>query len=163
MLLSCNKEKNFSFKKKDKENIPDKIFIETTISLKEKGSLKLFIYSPIIKDYTFYTIFPNGLELFIYEKKNTNKYTYISAKWVKSIERTFYHLKGKIKIINPKGYMLKTEEIYWNVKKKKIYNDKYTIISSIDGTVLHAKNGIEASDDFKKIILKNISGTIYIK
>ncbi|WP_238786197.1 hypothetical protein [Blattabacterium cuenoti] len=123
---------------------------------KEKGLLKFFIYSPLIKEYTVYTIFPYGLDLFIYNKT----ITFLSANWVKSIEKNFYHIKGNIKIKNSKGFFLKTDEIFWDRKKKKIFNGKYTMISNSDGTILHAVNGIEASDDLKKIILKNISGTL---
>ncbi len=101
--------------------------------------------------------------MFIYDQ-NTNKYTYISANWVKSIDKIFYHIKGNIIIMNYKGYFLKTEEIFWDRKKKKIFNKKYTtIISNSDNIILHATNGIEVSEDFKNIRLKNISGTLPIK
>ncbi|WP_238785050.1 hypothetical protein [Blattabacterium cuenoti] len=122
------------------------------------------IYSPIIKEYALYTLFPNGLNLFIYDKKNTNKYTYLSANWVKSVDKIFYHIKGNIIIMNDKGDFLKTDEIFWDSKNQKIFNEKYTkIVSNSDGIILHATNGIEASEDLKKIILKNISGTFPIK
>ncbi|WP_238784943.1 hypothetical protein [Blattabacterium cuenoti] len=113
-------------------------------------------------DYSFYTIFPNGLKLFIYKKKN-NESIYISAKWVKSIKKIFYHFKGDIRIVNSIGYILKTEEIFFNLKNKKIYNEKYTIISTTNGMVFRAKNGIESSDNLSNIKLKNISGTISIR
>ncbi|WP_185868971.1 hypothetical protein [Blattabacterium cuenoti] len=134
--------------------------MKTFISYKENGLLKIFLYSPIIKDYTSYTLFPNGISLFIY---NDDKYTYLKADWVKSIEGIIYHIKGNIKIINSNGFFIKTEEIFWNKKQKKIFNDKYTVISNLDGIMLHAINGIEASDDLKKIKLKNISGTFPLK
>ncbi|WP_185862085.1 hypothetical protein [Blattabacterium cuenoti] len=154
-LFSCKKKKYFI--KKNTIKIPKKIFIKTSLLFKEKGLLKFIIYSPIIKEYTFYTLFPNGVSIFLYER-NSNKYTYLRANWVKSIGKILYHIKGNIKIMNPKGYFLKTEEIFWNKKQKKIFNRKYTTIYNSDGTILHAINGIEASDDLKKIKLKNISG-----
>ncbi|WP_341654009.1 hypothetical protein [Blattabacterium cuenoti] len=104
--------------KKNEKEVPKNIFFKTNISYKEKGLLKFFIYSPVIKEYAFYTLFPNGLNLFIYDK-NTNQYTYISANWVKSIYKIFYHIKGNIKIMSYKGDILKTEEIFWDRKKKK--------------------------------------------
>ncbi|WP_185857263.1 hypothetical protein [Blattabacterium cuenoti] len=149
--------------RKDRKQIPKNIFIKTSLFYKEKGFLKFVIYSPIIKEYTFYTLFPYGLNLFIYDQ-NTNKYTYIRADWVKSIDKIFYHIKGNIKIMSPKGYLLKTDEIFWDIKNKKIFNKKYTtIISNLDGIRLYAKNGIEATEDLKEIRLKNISGTLPIK
>ncbi|WP_341660148.1 hypothetical protein [Blattabacterium cuenoti] len=149
--------------KKNGKEVPKNIFFKTNLFYKEKGLLKFFIYSPVIKEYAFYTLFPNGLNLFIYDK-NTNQYTYISANWVKSIYKIFYHIKGNIKIMSYKGYILKTEEIFWDRRKKKIFNKKYTtIISHSNGIILHATNGIEASEDLKKIRLKNISGTFPIK
>ncbi|BAR92268.1 hypothetical protein [Blattabacterium cuenoti] len=149
--------------KKNRKEVPKNIFFKTNLFYKEKGFLKFFIYSPVIKEYDFYTLFPNGLNLFIYDQ-NTNQYTYISADWVKSIYKIFYHIKGNIKIMNYKGDLLKTEEIFWDRRKKKIFNKKYTtIIFHSNEIILHATNGIEASEDLKKIRLKNISGTFPVK
>ncbi|WP_041936052.1 hypothetical protein [Blattabacterium sp. (Nauphoeta cinerea)] len=160
------KKDTFIIIKNNKKEIPKNIFIKTSLLYKEKGILKFLIYSPVIKEYASYTLFPNGLNLFIYDQ-NTNKYTYLSADWVKSINKIFYHIKGNIKIMNSKGYFLKTEEIFWNRKDKKIFNKKYTtIISHSDKTdkiILHATNGIEATEDLKKIRLKSISGTLPVK
>ncbi|WP_238784194.1 hypothetical protein [Blattabacterium cuenoti] len=142
--------------------MPKNIFIKTSILYKEKGLLKFLIYSSVIKEYDFYTLFPNGLNLFIYNN-NANKYTYLSADWVKSIDKRFYHIKGNIEIMSPKGSFLKTEEIFWDIKNKRIFNKKYTTISNSDGMMLHAANGIEASEDLKEIRLRNISGTLPIK
>ncbi|WP_238784088.1 hypothetical protein [Blattabacterium cuenoti] len=102
------------------------------------------------------------MNLFIYDK-NDNKYTYLSADWVKSVDKIFYHIKGNIKIMNPEGFFLKTDEIFWDRRNKRIFNNKYTVISNSNGIILHATNGIEASEDLKKIRLKNISGTFPIK
>lgn len=160
--MNVNK-KSLIKKNREREKVPKNIFIKTSLFYKEKGLLKFIIYSPVIEEYAFYTLFPNGLNLLIYDQ-NTNTYTYISADWVKSINKMFYHIKGNIKMMNPKGYFLKTEEIFWDRKNKKIFNKKYTtIIYNSDGIRLHATNGIEASEDLKKIRLKNINGTLPIK
>ncbi len=108
-----------------------------------------------------HTLFPNGIKLFFYEKY-PNKYTYLSANWMKYTKKIFYHFKGNILIKNKNGDFLKSEEIFWNKKNKTIFNKKYTIIYCSNGTILYAKNGIEASDNLKKIRLKNISGIIPI-
>ncbi|ACY40123.1 hypothetical protein BLBBGE_091 [Blattabacterium sp. (Blattella germanica) str. Bge] len=137
------------FNKKEKK-IPQRIFIKTSVFYKEDGLLRIFMYSPLIKEYTSYTLFPNGFCLFIYEN-DANKYTYLKADWVKSIGKIIYHIKGNIQIMNSNGYFVKTEEIFWNRKQKKIFNEKYTMIYNSNGTILHAINGIEASDDLKKL------------
>ncbi|WP_185858466.1 hypothetical protein [Blattabacterium cuenoti] len=148
--------------KTNRRRIIQKIFIKTNLLYKEKGLLKFSIYSPLIKEDSYYTLFPKGLDLFIYEN-NKNKYTYIHANWVKSRNKIFYHIKGNIRIINDQGYLLKTKEIFWNRKQKKIFNDKYTMIyNPKNGTKLYAINGIEASENFRSIKLKNISGTLSI-
>ncbi|BBA17453.1 hypothetical protein [Blattabacterium cuenoti] len=159
--------KNFIIKKNregKKEDVPKKIFFKTNLFYKEKGFLKFFIYSPIVKEYAFYTLFPNGLNLFIYDKNTYNKYTYLRADWVKSIDKMFFHIKGNIIIMSHKGVSLKTEEIFWDRRKKKIFNKKYTkIIFHSKKMILYAINGIEASEDLKKIRLKNINGTFPVK
>lgn len=163
-LFSCNKNKKNSHSIND--NIPKKIFFKVNILSKENG-IKYHIYSPIVKEYKYYTIFPNGFELFIYEnniknKKNYNSINYIQANWVKITNKIFFHIKGNVKILSKNGYFLNTEEIFWNKKKKIFFNNVFTIISNDNGMVLYSKNGIEACNDLKNITLKNISGIVPI-
>ncbi|AER40807.1 MAG: hypothetical protein LBQ72_00300 [Flavobacteriales bacterium] len=158
-FLSCTKEE---VSIKHKKETPRIVFLRTSILYKEDGFFRLFIYSPIIEEYSIYTFFPNGLQLFLYEKKDPSKYTYLSANWVKSTKKVFYHIKGNIIIMNPNGDFLKTEEIFWNIERKKIFNNKCTTIYFSNGTILKAINGLEATDDLKEIRLKNISGFLSI-
>ncbi|WP_238783748.1 hypothetical protein [Blattabacterium cuenoti] len=145
-----------------KNNKPHRTFTKIRISYKENGNIRFFIDSPIMEEYSFYTLFPNGIKLFLfYEGKK--KYIYLSANWVKLTKEIFYNFKGQVIVMNSNGDFLKTEEIFWNKKSRKIFNNIPTIIYCNDGILLHAKNGIEASEDLKKINIKNISGIIPIE
>ncbi|WP_238784261.1 LptA/OstA family protein [Blattabacterium cuenoti] len=148
--------------KKNRKELPHRILTRTSILYKEDGIPIFFIYSPVVEEYSIYTLFPKGVKLFFYEKTNPNKYIYLTADWIKLTKKIFYHIKGNIIIISPNGDFLKTNEIFWNKKDKKIFNNKYTIIHYSNGTILHAMNGLEASDDLKNIRLKNISGILSI-
>ncbi|WP_238784448.1 LptA/OstA family protein [Blattabacterium cuenoti] len=144
-----------------KKEAPHRIFIRISILYKENGISRFFIYSPIMEEYSIYTLYPKGIQLFFYEKEDPKKYIYLTANWVKSTEKILYHIKGNIIIMNHNGDYLKTNEIFWNKKNKKIFNDKSTIIHYSDGSILHAVNGFEASDDFKNIKLKNTRGIFF--
>ncbi|WP_238783787.1 hypothetical protein [Blattabacterium cuenoti] len=165
LFFSCTTEKkNFIklIKNKKRKEIPHRIFLRTSILSKENGIPRLFMNFPIMEEYSISTLFPKGIQLFFFDKKNTKEYISLTADWVKSTEKIFYHIKGNIRVVSSNGYFLKTDEIFWNRKQKKIFNNKCTIIYYPDGTMLRAMNGLEASDDFKNISLKNISGIIPI-
>ncbi len=72
----------------------------------------------------------------------------------------FFHIKGNIKILTPNGYFFKTDEIFWDKNKKKIFNKKNVTISNLNGTILHAKKGIEMYNNLKNFKLKDISGVL---
>ncbi|WP_238785595.1 hypothetical protein [Blattabacterium cuenoti] len=127
---------------------------------KENGFTKYIIYSPLIKEYNFHTLFPDGICLVIYKNNHRNQCIYIRGNWMKSFKNIFYHIKGNIRILNPNKFFLKTEEIFWDKKNKKIFNEKNIIISDLNGAILYAKKGINISEDFKKFKLKDISGIL---
>ncbi|WP_238785641.1 hypothetical protein [Blattabacterium cuenoti] len=145
---SCNK-KNVYLKKSEKYNIPKKIFFNYNFILKEKGIVKYIIKSPFVKEYEFYNVYPNGVYLFLY---NNKKYGCIKADYMVGVKDLFYYIKGNVTIFSYKGYIINTEEIFWNRKKKLFFNEKKTIIYNLHGNILYViKKGIEIKDNLKKL------------
>ncbi len=104
-------------------------------------------------------ILPRGLILFIYEGKK-DQFTYIKADWMKSHQKIFYHMKGNVIFFNSKGIFLKTEEIFWDRKKKYFFNKKKTTVYNKNGLFFNATKGIEFSDNLNRIKLNSINGVI---
>lgn len=109
--------------------------------------------------------FPKGLVIHLYEKsKNKYKVSFVKAKWGKFIEKeNIYEIKGNVFIKNINMDVLKTSAIFWNINQHIIYNYVPTKIYRVDGFFIHAKNGIQGSDNLNNIILRNLNGVIYFK
>lgn len=144
-------------------------FISVNLISRESGFIKMELKTPQIKEFyldskeKIYTIFPKGIEVFFYKKDKKNK-SFLKASWAKFTEKDqIYEAKGNVILKNAQGDELKTSHIFWNKKEKKIYNEVFSEIYKANGSVLRAKNGLEGSDDLKKISLKNTDGAVLLK
>lgn len=101
--------------------------------------------------------FPKGLILTFY-KKNGVEDAIISGnhgKYDKS--KGFYTLTGNVVVQNHKEHKkLETEELNWNPNTKKVFTDKFVIITTpterLEGT------GLDAEQDFSHYVIRNITG-----
>ncbi len=137
-------------------------------TLKDSGYEKVILRSPEVEMYehidTPFTLFPIGLELNFY-KKGAKKPGYLRASYAKIIEKKkWYEAKGNVVIVNEDGDSLKTQQLFWNQKTRKIFTPDTTYIIRKDGTYLPSYNGMEASDDFKTFkFFNNNKGRIFVK
>lgn len=101
----------------------------------------------------------------IYQKYlHEYKVSFVKAKWGKYLEKkNIYEIQGNVFIKNINMDVLTTSNIFWNRKKHIIYNNVPTKIYRANGFLINAKYGIQGSDNFNDIILKNINGVIYLK
>lgn len=107
-----------------------------------------------------YTLFPKGLEVYFYRNDPKDE-GFLKANWAAfSEEIQIYKAKGEVLIQNAQGDELKTSCIFWDRKKKKIYTYVESHIKRANGSVLHAKNGLEGSEDLRNILLRNVDGHI---
>lgn len=165
--LVCCGEKPHQFPKKEKK-FASRIFIRAQIISKDSGLVKINIKAPIIEEHTFveekkaYTLFPKGVKLYYYESDKASP-GFLEADWGKiSDEGNLYEAHGNVLIINTINDTLKTSQIFWDRKERRIYNEVPTKIHRADGTIINGKNGLEGSDDLKEITLKNTDGLIHL-
>ncbi|MFV0237488.1 MAG: hypothetical protein ACK5HU_02990 [Flavobacteriales bacterium] len=148
---SINLEGNLAF-------IPVQELFESNIIRTDSGVAMMRIKAPVIQKYEFdeknpYTLLPQGGDVERYNKKG-GKPTLMRADWAKLDDKEgIYEGKGHVVMVSEDGDTLKTSHIFWDKKKKKIYNHVKTRIIRLDKDSLIAKNGFESDEKFKNIKL----------
>lgn len=108
-----------------------------------------------------YYIASGGFELFIYDTAEVEE-ARITADY-----GAFYQLENKmfaqnnVRLFNPQGEELHTEELTWLQDSDKVYTDKFVKIIRNDG-VIYGRN-LVSNLSFTKYQMDRISGDIYIE
>ena len=68
--------------------------------------------------------------------------------------------KRNVEVVNIDGDTLKTEELIWDQKKKKIYSNTFVEIRT-KSEIIYGE-GLEADETFSNYTIKKITGTIQI-
>lgn len=165
LLTSCDRKTDLLDASK-KIDFPDKVIFNAHILHKDSGSIQMDLRSPLIEMYQLvdspYTLFPKGVDLDFYEKNKT-KPGYLQANWAKLNDATnLYEGKGNVILVNDAGDSLKTEHLFWNRTDKRIYTTKEVFLISKNGDSLHARNGLEATDNLERYTLFNNQGFIWV-
>ncbi len=166
-LVSCE-ESTGAINGSLKDSIVSTRLFNAHFTLKDSGYEKVIVRSPKVEMYelldTPFTIFPLGLELNFY-KTGSKKPGYLRASFAKIIEKKqWYEAKGNVIVVNDEGDSLKTQQLFWNQKTKKIFTPDTTFIIRKDGSFLPSYNGMEASDDFKSFkFFNNHEGRIFVE
>lgn len=145
-------------------NFSDQTIFNAEVIYKDSGIIRMKLNTPLIENFTLidspYTLMRKGLEV-LFWNHNQEKPNFLKADWAKLQDKNkMYEGRGNVIMINNEGDTLKTEQIYWDNKNRRIFTDKSVSITRLDGTINFSQNGIEASEDFKEFTLKNNSGVI---
>ncbi|GAA0877526.1 LPS export ABC transporter periplasmic protein LptC [Algoriphagus jejuensis] len=101
--------------------------------------------------------FPEGIDIKFYTKEGELETTMIADRGYFIKSENLYRGEGNVQIRNLiKDQSLKSEEIFWNQAKRKIYTDKFVTIQD-KGTLLNG-TGLESDDSFSDYQLKSPKG-----
>lgn len=164
LLFSCNRENPSTTKKK--VDFPTRTLINANIINKDSGRISWNLRSPLIEEFTTvkspYKLFKKGLNVDFYEK-GKEKPGYFIADWARLDDGTgIYEGRGNVIIVNEKGDSLKSDQLFWNKKRKTVYTSKEVYLINSKGDSLKATNGLQASDDLEHYTLFNNQGYMYV-
>ena len=160
-FFSCEDKK--SLVSTDEVFFPDRITKNAELTQKDSGQVKFKLISPLIEEYTLidtpYVIFRKGLKIRFHTKEE--KPSSLKADWAKVIElKGLYHVVGNVLVVNSDNDTLKTDTLFWNKNKKRIFTTDTVRINRADGSFLIANDGLNASEDLKEYILLKNKGEI---
>jgi LPS export ABC transporter protein LptC len=138
LLFSCSEKK---LKPKIEQSInsdelPDQESTNSTITFTEEGKLKAILYADNIKvlgDKNEKLLENVKIEFFDEMEKNTSELTSKRGK-INDITQDMYAIENVV-AVNDSGVTLKTEELIWKNKTKKIVSDKFVRIESSKETI----------------------------
>lgn len=147
--------------------LPDVSGYNIEISYTDSGILKGKIIAPEALDYNVeeepYTEFPKGMKVLFYDSTG-NQESYIRANYaILYKKKQLWEGRGQVVAENPgKGEKLETEQIFWDQKEKKIYSEKYSVITNKDG-VFYGENGFDAREDLSKWWMRGYRGKLNVR
>jgi LPS export ABC transporter protein LptC len=134
-----------------------------SINLKytDSGRIKAVLISPKMLEFGLvefpFTEFPKGIDLTLFDANG--KKTFVKANYAISYKGTdLIDLQGKVNIYNETGEKLETEQLYFDQKNEWFFTQKKFKFSSPKG--LSYGEGIDFSEDFKKVNSQKISGEV---
>lgn len=161
--ISCSDEKGDNLGEKKTDFASRRIY-NANITLTDSVYAIIKLRTPLMEEYEFvqipYTVFPKGLDMDFYQKGKDPGH--LKAEYAKIIETTgWYEARKNVVIINSDKDTLKTNQIFWNKKERKIFSNDTVRIYRADGITTNISfNGIESSEDFKNFKLKKNKGTL---
>lgn len=148
-----------------KLNFPSRKIFNAKMTMKDSGNVVIFLRAPLIEEYEFaqtpYTLFRKGLNLDFYQKGKKNP-GHLRANYAKIIEQKgWYEARNNIVIINSDGDTLKTNLLFWDKSKQKIFTNDTVRIYRADGATTNiSTEGFESDENFKNFKLKKNHGTL---
>ena len=166
LLLSCQSkvEADLPSKLIEQEELPtvDATNFETTYT--DSGVTRYRLTTPRLLEFENkkdpYTEFPEGFHVIEFDK-NQHITSGISANYGKRYKKEEKWVAiGNVVAVNDQGDTLKTEELTWLRKEKRIFSDKYVRIIRSDQIITGI--GLESDENLKNWKILQPKGTLYV-
>lgn len=146
----------------NREDIPSLIVEELETTLTDSGKIKIRFITPEMLQYDRkkepYRDFPKGLHV-IHYLSNGDIDAQIKCRNALYLEKEeLWELNIDVEAVNQKGEVLNTEQLFWDMKKEKIYSDKFVTITQDDGVI--TGTGFEADQNMDNWKIMHIQGDL---
>ncbi len=167
ILIACSDELPKINRITSKEDLPSVAIDNIESSFTEEGRLKgilkakrMEVYDDVVEPYTK---FPKGISIVFFDK-NGNLESSMTAKYaIYYDKKQTWEAIGDVVMSNIKGDVLKTNHLYGDEKKQKIYTDELVRITKSNGSVIVADSGFESNSSFTIYKFIDVSGRIAVK
>ena len=146
------------------ESLPIQEVINFESLLTDSGQVRFLIQAPKLLRFEAegrdYIEFPEGLRLVKYDE-HKNIISSITAKYARQyVSDHRWEAKNNVIATNINGDTLKTEVLFWEEQKEKIYTDEFVKIIRADQIITGI--GFTSDQKMQNWKIKNPKGTIYI-
>jgi len=147
------------------DTIPSEIAKDVRIIYSDSAKIQMILTAPLLYQIGGedpYIEFPNGLKIKTYDKNN-KEISELQAEYGKRFQKSkLMEVERNVIVTNyNSGKKLLTEHLFWDEKKKKIYNNVFVTIIEKDKTI-HG-DSLKANQSFEYIEIFNVRGTINVK
>ena len=164
LFTSCENDIEVIQAFSDDTVMPDQSMINARIEYTDSARLQLRIIAPEIHNFTNvtekYTEFPSGVFAQFFDGEG-NAESQLNAKYAINFpDKELWEARDSVVVINSKGEILNTEQLFWDEKNQLIYSTSYVEITRPNEKIMG--EGFEADETFTNWKIKRISGTIWI-
>lgn len=168
-LVSCNSEE-IQTSIEDYQQMKDSLSVETAhhveIVYTDSAILRAKIRAELMQH------FPNEKDPFLLMSDGVKADFYnpfgeiqssLTANSAKSYDRKdIIEIRDSVRVINKNDEEIKSDELIWDKRKRRIYSDKHVRVRIRDEKIIMAE-GFESDETFIKYKLKKITGVVYLE
>ncbi len=146
---------------------PEGIALNINLKQTDSGAVTLNLISKKVLDYSnkefAYRVFPEGMELHLFDAKDKKQETIIKANYAIVYENTdLIELRNKVNITTPDGKKLLTEQLFYDQKTEWVFTNKEYRFEGIDGEYNIGKGGFDTNSDMSIFSSIDNDGQQYI-
>lgn len=165
MLFACENRMETIRELTMTDTIPAEIAKDVRIIYSDSARIEMVLTSPLmyqIGGEKPYIEFPQGLLVETYDHNNTIV-SELSAEYGKRYQNSkLMEIEKNVVVINHiSGKKLLTEQLFWDERTKKIYNNQFVTIIEKD-KIIHG-DSLRADQDFDHVVIYNFRATITVK
>ena len=166
-FVQCRKaedKKNYQEYLEQAEDLSVERVENVTINYTDSAVLRATINAPVMIRYPErdepYTEMPEGLLAKFFKPDGTEDSRLSAAYGINYESKKLIKLTDSVRVVNKEGEELKSEELFWDQKKKKIYTNKFVRIIR-NGETLRG-DGFESNENFTKYRILRPAGPVSI-
>lgn len=166
-FMSCRKTGSDELEKliEQSENLSVEEAHDVVIRYTDSSVLKATISAPLMIRYPKkkepYTEMPEGLYATFYDDQGVEDSKLSAAYGINYEGKKLIKLTDSVRVVNKKGEELKSEELYWDQKEKRIYTNTFVRIIR-NGETLRG-DGFESNETFTKYRILRPAGPVAVK
>lgn len=164
ILFSCKNNLEEIKALTNQKKLPDVTVYNLKSQYSITGRTQIVLSTPLALRYTNpqkeYSVFPKGITLTFYDK-HMNIHSSLRADYgIYYEKKNFAKASGNVILTNVKGSILRTEELFLDEKKEKIYSVKPVNIVDKSGFEITGEGGFESNLDFTVYRFTDVTGKI---
>ena len=164
-LSSCKPNKPEEIKElTNREELPSLTIEDLTTTITDSGRIKYRFMTPEMKQFDKREKpaieFHKGLHLIVFNKNEEIDAQIKCKQAIYHQSDELWELSNDVEAVNTTGDVINTELLFWDIKKKTIYSDKFIKITT--QTEIITGYGFESDEKMENYKIKNISGVLSI-
>jgi LPS export ABC transporter protein LptC len=147
------------------DSIPDVSVKSIKVKQSESGIITLELTAPQMNSYQGkdpYTVFPKGIRIVFFDTLMRPKSELTAKYGISWDNRRIMEAKGDVVVRNfAKQAQLNTEHLTWDENKRKMYSEQFVKIATPEKII--TGRSMESDEVFDNWVVRNVSGTFYIR
>ncbi len=152
VLFSCTDELPVINRFENIDHIPSITAKNVEMTYTEKGYKRGRLQAPVFENYDMnddaYVKFPEGIKITMFNKEHKVETEMEADSAIYFPDKRTWEATGHVVVKNVNGTILRTEKLYGDEIKKKIFTNLLVNISKADGTLVVGKTGFVSNTEF---------------